>query len=63
MGLELDAAYVVAVNTQPLVWAVTCDICDDLVSEETTDGDMADYYAHLHNVYHLQLDKGINPLL
>jgi hypothetical protein len=57
MGLEFDAAYVVAVDTQPLVWAVHCDICDDIISEATTNGDVADYYADLHNIYHKQLDK------
>ena len=57
MELYEEPAYVVAVGTQPLVWAVTCDICDDIVSIETEDGDLADKMAEEHNLRHKVVDK------
>lgn len=54
--MKMDDIYVVAVGSQPLLWAVQCDVCDDIVSEETEDGDQADLFAESHLAYHLAKD-------
>lgn len=43
---------VVAVDTGPVVWQVWCEICDDEVSETTTDGDLADIWEKEHRKFH-----------
>lgn len=43
----------VAVGAQPLLWAVQCDICDDLVTEGTPDGYFADMQEQDHINFHL----------
>ena len=43
---------IVAVDTGPVVWVVQCEICDDIVSEETTDGNLADQYEFEHRKLH-----------
>lgn len=39
---------IVAIDVDPVVWAVQCGICDGYVSEGTQDDDLADelYRAH-----------------
>jgi hypothetical protein len=39
---------VVAVDVDPIIWAVQCDLCNRYVSDSTEDGDLADelYRAH-----------------
>lgn len=58
----MDEVYVVAVGTQPLLWAVQCDICDDLVSDYIPD-DEVDMLHQDHIDFHLGLDnKDSDPL-
>ena len=52
LDLKPTLIYIVAVNCGPVVWAVECEICDDIVSEETTDGNLADQYEFEHRKLH-----------
>lgn len=49
----MDEICVVAVGVGPVVWAVQCEICDDIVSYETEDGDEADRLEAEHVKFHL----------
>ena len=44
--------YVVAVEVGPTQWAVSCEICDDIVSEPTQDGVLADQFEFEHRTFH-----------
>ena len=44
--------YVVAVDVGPIQWAVNCEICDDIVSAWTHDGDLADQFEFEHRTFH-----------
>ena len=48
----LDKIYTVAVGTDPLLWAVNCEICNDIVSIETSDDDLIDSLEKEHIEYH-----------
>lgn len=50
--MQSDLIYVVAVDFDPLKWAVECEICDDIVSEETTDEAQADLFEYEHRKMH-----------
>lgn len=52
----MDQIYTVAVGTQPLLWAVQCDICDDLVTDAIADDDEIDTLEQDHIEFH-QLDN------
>ena len=47
-----DLICVVAIDFDPLTWAVECEICDDVVSEETTDEAQADLFEYEHRKVH-----------
>lgn len=50
-----DLIYTVAVGTDPLLWAVHCEICDDLVTDsiaddneiDTLEADHIDFHNHI----------------
>lgn len=44
--------YVVAVEVGPTQWVVSCEICDDIVSEPTQDGVLADQFEFEHRTFH-----------
>ena len=44
--------YSVAVDTDPVVWQVWCENCDDLVDEPTPDGDLIDLRELQHRKFH-----------
>ena len=44
--------YVVAVDVGPVQWAVNCEKCDDIVSEATSNGELADLYEYEHRKVH-----------
>lgn len=50
--MEIDSIYVVAVGANPILWAVQCDLCDDIVSEETQDDDLVDKWEIDHINFH-----------
>lgn len=43
---------VVAVGTRPVIWQVWCEICDEMASEPTTDGELADTLESEHRKFH-----------
>ena len=47
-----DSVYVVAVDVRPVVWAVQCDLCDDIVSIHTSDNDLIDRLEEEHIQQH-----------
>ena len=51
-GLKHILIYTVAVDAGPVIWAVHCEICDDIVSDETSDGNLADQYEFEHRKVH-----------
>ena len=55
--MKPELIYVVAVDFEPLQWAVHCEICDDIVSEPTHDGDQADLNEIEHRKKHDYLDR------
>ena len=44
--------YVVAIDVNPVVWQISCEICDDLVDEPTSDGDLIDSRELKHRNFH-----------
>ena len=50
--MQSDLIYVIAVNFNPLTWVVQCEICDDIVSEETTDVAQANLFEYEHRKVH-----------
>ena len=50
--MKPELIYVVAVDFEPLQWAVHGEICDDIVSEPTHDGDTADHNELEHRKKH-----------
>jgi hypothetical protein len=44
--------YVVAIDSDPLLWQVFCEICDDLVDEPTSCGDLIDSRELEHMKFH-----------
>jgi hypothetical protein len=53
-----DFAYVVAVDSDPAIWAVNCELCDDIVSIETQDEDVVDNLL----LGHIESHSTIEPL-
>ena len=47
-----DYIYTVAVGTDPLLWAVHCEICDDLVTDFISDDYEIDKLEADHIDYH-----------
>lgn len=52
-----DLVYTVAVGTDPLKWAVHCEICDDIISEDFLDGPLVDKVEQYHKDFHLESGK------
>lgn len=52
----MDEIYIVAVDSNPLRWAVQCDICDDLVTDYLPDGDEIDMLEQDHIDFHTDFD-------
>lgn len=50
--IDIDPIYTVAVSSGPILWAVQCDLCDDIVTESTTDDDLVDKWEEEHRDYH-----------
>lgn len=48
-----ELIYVVAVDFDPIQWAVHCEICDDIVSEPAHDGHAVDLYEIKHRKKHV----------
>lgn len=44
--------YVVAIDVNPVVWQISCEICDDLVDKPTSDGDLIDSRELEHRKFH-----------
>jgi ribosomal protein S27E len=43
---------IVAVDFEPITWAVRCDICDQIVTEPTTDETLVDSQEVEHRQLH-----------
>ncbi len=54
--MKPELIYIVAVDLDPIQWAVNCEICDDIVSTPTHDGDIADLHELEHRRKHEYFD-------
>lgn len=52
MNLEEDYVDIVAVDTGPVLYNIQCSICDDLIAEDTEDGDSLEPLAEEHRLSH-----------
>lgn len=47
-----DPIYAVAVSTQPVLWAVHCEICDEEFGEPTEDDEVLEELEVAHKLVH-----------
>jgi len=52
MNLEEDFVDIVAVSANPVLYNIDCSICDDLIAEDTEDGDSLEPIAEAHRRSH-----------
>lgn len=52
MGLENEYVEIVAVDSGPVLYNIQCSICEDLISEDTEDGDSLEPVVTAHRLSH-----------
>lgn len=52
-----DYIYTVAVDAQPILWSVFCEICDDQVTDPTIDDNLVDQQESEHILFHENMNN------